>query len=511
MRIFGRQGPRDLAPTHSGGPPDAGAEDFRLDRVLFELGGGQSFALADAQAGVAVFGATGSGKTSGPGSLIARAYLKAGLGGLVLCAKPEERGQWEEWAEATGRSGDLAVVNAEGPGFNFLEWEAAQPGKAGFSVNVVALLDEIAGAIEAGGEDGGDGTAAFFRQQLRHLLTNLVDLLLLAGLPVSLPLMRLVASSAPLGMAQLDDPRWRDESDCWKILQGAEARLATPELEGRRRDFAEVRAYWMRDFPSLSDRTRSIVQSMFGVLIRPFVTSPLRQLFSETTDIRPEDAFAGKVIVCDMAAQDYRQIGRVFSMVWKWCFQVSVMRRQYSPNNHPVFLWADEAQNFITERDAEYQAVARSAGGCTVYLTQQREGIRRVLRSDDACENLLANLQCKVFCQNTGQTNEWASSLLGERYTTIKTRSVNLGRQHGPTMQPHDATGQAGMTRGEHEELRRWLEPAAFTTLKKGGVAYANHVQAIAYCGGKLFAPDKDDDDQTPKPYRLLNFRQRGA
>jgi hypothetical protein len=32
----------------------------------------------------------------------------------------------------------------------------------------------------------------------------------------------------------------------------------------------------------------------------------------------------------------------------------------------PAFLWADEAQNFIIERDAEYQAVARSPGGCSV-------------------------------------------------------------------------------------------------------------------------------------------------
>jgi hypothetical protein len=38
-----------------------------------------------------------------------------------------------------------------------------------------------------------------------------------------------------------------------------------------------------------------------------------------------------------------------------------------------VFPWADEAQNFVTPFDAEYQAVARSAGGCTVYLTQNRE------------------------------------------------------------------------------------------------------------------------------------------
>jgi hypothetical protein len=55
------------------------------------------------------------------------------------------------------------------------------------------------------------------------------------------------------------------------------------------------------------------------------------------------------------------------------------------------------------------QAVARSAGGCTVYLTQTREAMRRVLGNSDTTDALLANLQAKFFCQNTGDTNEWAS------------------------------------------------------------------------------------------------------
>src|SRR5271154_5641247 len=168
---------------HPGAAPKR--EDFSLDRVLFPLEGrtgSQGFTLADASAGVAVFGAIGSGKSSGPADLLARAYLRAGFGGIVFCAKVEERAQWENWCAATGRSADLVIVNAEGPGFTFLDWEAARPGRAGFSINVVSLLMEIAEAIDAGGGDSGgsDGSAAFFNQQLRHLLANIVDLLLLA-------------------------------------------------------------------------------------------------------------------------------------------------------------------------------------------------------------------------------------------------------------------------------------------------------------------------------------------
>ena len=91
-----------------------------------------------------------------------------------------------------------------------------------------------------------------------------------------------------------------------------------------------------------------------------------------------------------------------------------------------MFLWADEAQNFVTDFDAEYQAVARSAGGCTVYLTQNRESYRRVLGNSDAVDSLLGNLQAKFFCQNSGETNEWAAKLLGERWMDVT--STNVGR-----------------------------------------------------------------------------------
>jgi hypothetical protein len=106
--------------------------------------------------------------------------------------------------------------------------------------------------------------------------------------------------------------------------------------------------------------------------------------------VRPEDAFGGKIIIIDLPVQDYRLAGKVANLAWKYCFQVAVLRRSppTQPGTYlrPVFLWADEAQNFVTNFDAEYQAVARSAGGCTVYLTQNRESYRRVLGNSDAVD-----------------------------------------------------------------------------------------------------------------------------
>jgi hypothetical protein len=62
-----------------------------------------------------------------------------------------------------------------------------------------------------------------------------------------------------------------------------------------------------------------------------------------------------------------------------------------------------------------------------------------------------------------------------------------------------DKSGSAGV--GRSEQRRYFVEPARFTTLKRGGEVYGNQIEAIVYKGGHLF-----EDGQ---PYKLLTFNQR--
>ncbi len=233
----------------------------------------------------------------------------------------------------------------------------------------------------------------------------------------------------------------------------------------------------MQEYPVLSEKTRSIITLSFSMLVRPLITRPLRKLFSTDTNVKPEDAFDGKIIIVDLPVQDFRLAGRVANLAWKYCFQVAVCGGRRRPNGHylrPVFLWADEAQNFVTDFDAEYQAVARSAGGCTVYLTQNRESYRRVLGNSDAVDSLLGNLQAKFFCQNTGETNEWAAKLLGERWLNIT--STNVGQSRNENIQGQNDSHNSGVTRSE--QRRYFVEPSSFTTLKRGGALHNYQVEA---------------------------------
>ena len=489
--------------------PSPKLPDFHPDTVIRAWGDGHAFRLADAQTGVIVFGATGSGKTSGPAKHLAYGYLAAGFGGLVLCAKKEERQQWQQWAADCGRDDDLVIVNADGDWrFNFMEHEASRPGEGGgFSINTVALLDEIAGAIAGSGKGESGGDSKFWEDALHNLNSNLVDLPLLAGLQVSLPLLRDIASTAAQSVEEVSDPRWQKSSVCARILKEADEATKNGDAEAGA-DFEECRTYWTKDFPALAEQTRSSIMLNFTVLIRPLVTRPLRKLFSSDITIKPEDTFDGKIIIVDLPVQEYRLAGRIANLTWKYCFQVAVLRRMQPADRQsflrPVFLWADEAQNFVSKFDSEYQAVARSAGGCTVYLTQNRESLRRVLKNNDAVDSLLGNLQAKFFCQNTGETNYWASELLGQRYVNITSTNAGMSRQAQALMTQQQLPNQsAGITRSQ--DKRFFIEPAVFTTLKRGGPQFDFQVEAIVYNGGHLFHSPNGE----ALPCKQLTFNQR--
>ena len=441
---------------------------------------GDEFRILDAVCGVACLGATGSGKTSGPARHLAIAYLAAEFGGIVLCAKPEERKQWQEWAELTERSHDLVIIDASNKNrFNFLDWESSQAGVGGgLTINVVAMLEEIISGLTPPDKQGGGDDGGFWEDALHQLLINTVELMQLARKPLDLSAMRDIVRSAPQSRRESEDPDWQARSICWKRLTEAEAATRDGDKEARP-DYEECQAYWLEDFAALSEKTRSIIVLMFTKLAQPFTARPLRKIFSTDTTIRPEDTFRGKVIIVDLSCQEFRMAGRIAAIVLKFCWQMAVMRRpQPAPGTYlrPSFCWADEAaENFISRSDPAFQAVARSAAGCTVYLGQNINQYRRRLGSNDAFESFMGNLQTKFFCQNTGDTNEWAAKLLGQRWTEFQGSGSSYG-----------ASGGSASTSTSWQ--RAYLvEPNAFTTLRRGGAPNGYTVDTYVYKGGHIF------------------------
>ncbi len=482
-------------------------DTWNLEQILIDWKDSHGLTVADAMTGVFVTGATGSGKTSGPGQLLARSYLKAGMGALILCAKIEEKRLWIDYAKRENREKDLVIFDATGKHrFDFLEWEAHRAREGGGQViNTVMLLEEIATAAQraSGGATSDGGDSAFFKNALHLFLTALVALAVASGEQVTLPRLRELASGAARSPAELRSEEWQKTSPTAQLLARLAEQQATEQDKERRADIAEIFAYWTGDFVSLSSRARSIIEMMFSMTVQPFLYQPLRQLFTGGSTITPEACFDGKIIIIDLPVQDLRLAGTVAALGWKHCFQISVMRRSGSRGTlRPVLLYADECQHWVTERDAEYQAVCRSSGGCTVYMTQQRDSIIRAI-GERATDNLLSNLQTKFFCQNTGDTNRFASELIGERYTNITNVNFGDSAQYHPADPSASSSTHSGITRAEQK--REYIQASRFQSLRRGGPQNQFQVDTVVYCGGKLFG---QGDEKLP--YKILTFRQGG-
>jgi len=433
--------------------------------------------VRDACQGVQVFGATGSGKTSGSGRYLAMSYLAYGFGGLVLCAKPDERQLWEELTEATGREDDLIIFDATGDKhrFNFLDYERNNAGDGvGLTANVVELISQVVRAVDR--EEKDQAEKPFWKNALRQLTTATIELAGFAGLPLRFDLLSDIVRTGPHSVQQWTDPDWQRDSVCYQCIAEGDANRTRDEEEEA--DFQKCRSYWIHDFARLHPETRGSIVLSFTMVVDLFNARPLRKLLSTDTTLTPDDTFDGKIILLDLPIQTYYRAGRIAQFIWKYVWQRAVLRRKVQPATCPVFLWADESQNFIGDFDPEFQAVARSSRACTVYLTQNLGMYKKALGegSDNAVEAFLGNLQTKVFHQNSStETNEWAAELFAKDWMT-KT-GTNSGFSGGGASAGQNTT----------QEMNYQVPPITFTRLARGGPQSNRIVEGILYKGGTVF------------------------
>ncbi|WP_295795212.1 TraM recognition domain-containing protein [Mucilaginibacter sp.] len=457
------------------------AFDFPLDRTIYSFNNDEPFTIADACEGIQIFGGIGSGKTSGSGEALARSFLTAGFGGLVLCAKKDVLEDWKRYTRETGRAEQVLIFDASGDFvFPFLQYEIEREGEgAGYTENLVRLFTTIYETLDQGSK--GEGSDPYWDRAMQQLLRNTIDLCMIARGTVSVPLIHEVILSAPNSIAQVDNNEWKKKSLCWKLLLEGHIK----ELDQwTQHDFNATGAFWLEEFPNLADKTRSSIVSTLTTMMDIFLRRPFRRLFSEMPDDKrkiayPELTHRGVIVIVNLPVKEFGEAGRAAQVVYKYLWQQAVERRAATDKTIPVFLWVDEAQNFVTEYDMQFQATARSTRACTVYLTQNLPNYYAVmggLQSKYRVDSLIGNLQTKIWHANSDpMTNETAAETIGRSW------------QHHETSGETYSGDSYNVSSSKNESFDYDVPPQMFTKLRKGGAVNDKIVEAIVFQNGRIW------------------------
>ena len=300
-----------------------------------------------------------------------------------------------------------------------------------------------------------------------------------------------VVLSAPLATAQIRDKDWQHGSFCFECLKVADKRDKSPRQQ---HDFGVVCDYYLLEWPNLAERTRSVIQATFMGWADMFNRGLLRELFCTDTTLTPEDVERGRIILVDLPVKEFGEVGQFAQVLWKYAFQRSIERRNVAASPPPVFLWADEAQHFVTSYDMQFQTTCRAARVATVYLTQNVSNFYAALGGGDKAraeaDSLFANLNSKVMhCNGDAVTNEWASRLIGRSRQFLASGNNSYDAEDQWTASLGlDWLGHGGHTSaGFSETFEFEVQPREFTRLRTGGPANGWMVDGIVFQNGRVF------------------------
>jgi hypothetical protein len=317
---------------------------YSLDEPLLWLTPKDPWTIRMACEGVQILGDMGSGKTSGSGKALAKAMLKAGFGGLVLCKKTDECASWVRYARETGREDQLLIVH---PGqewrFNFLEYSFTRAGEgAGYVPNAINLMLNL---IENRRERSGGSTQrqeAFWVENARRMLRYTMEALILAGEAVTMDGLKRALTVLPYAHPRTGKVIWSKDSFLSKLLVKAIWRQRHGLNDGALTDTdpEEIKAYFEREFGGLgSDRQSAGILSTWTGMAEPFLSGPIRDIFCTSTNFVPEFSRRGAVILLNFPLDEWEEIGRTAQLAFKYIWQRSVLRRQGLPHGEvPVFL-----------------------------------------------------------------------------------------------------------------------------------------------------------------------------
>lgn len=350
------------------------------------------------------------------------------MGGMVLCAKPEEVPLWLLYTKQHGRRRQVVVVD-ETQSINVCDYLLARGGARAIPTLIECLLRIISDADVATGNVGTPGEA-FWLDSAREVMQHTLPLQLCAYGTVSIASLIDFVVSAATKPEQYVDEQWAPNSFAAQTLRRAVDHPSVPLPES---ELKPLISYWFRNWPSLPDRLRGSIQATVTTRLGRFRHGLLRDLFCRGTTFVPEMAFGGGILILALPALTYLDEGLISQRLIKCLFHIAVGARN---GLHPryrerlTFIFADESQYFISESDEPFLSTCRGSRCCVVYLTQNISGWHARLGPGkaDAVEALISKFGTIVFHGNPcNKTNTYAANLIGRGIQLRANTNVSTG------------------------------------------------------------------------------------
>lgn len=455
------------------------------------------------------FGSAGSGKTSGFLTYLLDALLKNELcpGGLILTVKKDDRIRWEKLIRAAGRGDDLIIISPENDvKINLIEHELfrKERGKVEYD-QVRNLLMECmisAESYETGSSKSGSDER-FWDKQVGLMIIRLMMLLVLSGKPVTIENMRKVMTDSFSAQdvetyvniwedIQSDDPdehkqacaayeAWREDNFFLNCFDAVNARKDL--LPEEQNTLNLIGDYFLKIWPSISDKTRAIIEASIWGLSEPFSSGILKSHFSQemSPEALPENCYKkGTILLLDIPIKEYGVSAIYASAMVKKLFQLTMERRIIGQEEkpRPCFLFMDEFHLLVSaKRDYEFQSTCRSTMTASILATQSINNIKAAIGGADGdtqTKSLLSNIRNQVFCANMCRdTNVYAAELIGKDFIETTSRTIN---------------DQDQGSRTRNQSLQFIVPPEHFTMLKSGGPENNYMVESIIVSRGKKWS-----------------------
>ncbi len=476
-----------------------------LNEPIYRLGD-DIFTLNNCTLGTLILGTTGSGKTTGPGNLIARSFLRKGMGGLVLTAKVGETERWIEYAKKEGRLGDLIVFSPDKlhQQFNPLLYEI-RSSKGGRQVDNLVRMFSIVMQMNgrASMQSGSSSQDPFWEWAKERLLKAAILLLLLSAHALSMAnIVKIIRDALikPEGemqnfnslklfnlLIESNNAKDKDELEKWGESSFTVHCLSwayyNAKSKSEKRDFELAKTYFLGDLPALGEKTRSGITEQLFAFIDPFCTGAIADSFTEgvSEELVPELTYTKrKIIVLDFPVKEWENVGIMAQGLYKWSWQKKIEQRNTSEYPNPVFLWQDEYHLFSNRYDNLFQSTARESKACSVVITQNLPNLYAMIGGSnprDYVHSLIGNLGTKMVCANDEpETNLFVSKIVGEVFETKQTFSFG------------DKNSGGSFT----EQKRAQIEPVEFSMFRNGGEENNFKIDAIVTSTGKKFKNGKN-------------------